>query len=164
MKIFLWGFMGCGKSTLRNKLAFDGLDFDEELLRRFGEKNELMGEFIERLGWKDFREKEFQLYQEILKSKESGVYSLGGGCLIDSDKNWSFPNGKDQLLVWISTPVETCWQRVAQDSERPLVKSGEQAFHELYAEREKKYGLSHFQSSSEEEICQFVTDAMGQDL
>ena len=70
--------MGCGKTTLREKLSFPGFDFDQELLKHFGKSNETMDQFIDRIGWDDFREKEFDLYQNVLENPESGVFSLGG--------------------------------------------------------------------------------------
>lgn len=156
--------MGCGKTTLREKLAFPGFDFDQELLRRFGKADESMDGFINRIGWEDFREEEFNLFNNVLENSESGVFSLGGGCLIDQRFRWKFPNGSNEKLIWMKTPIEICWERVRNSKERPLVQKGQKEFIALYEQRLDFYKQANISSDSEKEIGQIVTDAIGQDL
>ena len=88
----------------------------------------------------------------------------GGGCLIDPRFKWTFPSGNREKLIWIKTPIETCWERVKKSTERPLVQKGEKEFKSLYQKRLSFYVRANISSDSEKEIGQIVTDAMSRNL
>ncbi len=77
--IVLIGFMGCGKSTLGNKLArklnYRFLDSDEEIERISGRT---VSQLFDEFGEKHFRELENE-YLKSLKSEKGIVLSTGGG-------------------------------------------------------------------------------------
>lgn len=138
MLIYICGFMGAGKTTLWKKLRaenkIDGLDFDAEIARRQSFEPSELGGFIEEVGWDYFRELEINILKETLL-KEEGIFSLGGGTAT-IDKFWQMvaENSKTRVL-WLDTDVETCWERVKHDANRPMVKKGKEAFVKLYEER-----------------------------
>lgn len=155
--------MGCGKSTLRNELALPGHDFDDEILRLWGEKNETMGQLIDRLGWERFRQYEFNHYQEILSGK-NGLYSLGGGHFSEAVFPWIWPDGENEILIWLKTDPELCWKRVSGDENRPLVKAGKGQFLKLYREREELYQKANKTFEDTGQAKEFILDAFGCDL
>lgn len=143
MKIYLCGFMGAGKTTFFKQLSFEAgddfkcVDTDDELFKRFSQGHKDLGEMIGDLGWEKFRELEAQILEEIFNSPSSYLVSLGGGSLNPSNiGRFSSPENK---LIYIETPIELCWDRVKNDSNRPLVAKGFQSFKELFESRRPLY-------------------------
>jgi shikimate kinase len=134
--------MGSGKTTLWKKLMGEtsqfGFDFDEEIERRNSLNKGDLGKFIEEKGWDEFRKQEIDLLKETLLDKE-GTYSLGGGTATHSDFYGLIESQAHAKVLWLNTPVEVCWERVCQETSRPLVKNGKDAFYNLYQERQKYY-------------------------
>src|SRR5688500_7831796 len=79
MKIFLLGYMGCGKSSagkkLANKLGFEFIDLDEMIEKQYQKS---VSEIFETEGENKFREYEHNCLKGLL-DKENIVISLGGG-------------------------------------------------------------------------------------
>lgn len=118
-RIFLCGFMGAGKSTLGRQLAqrlkMDFLDLDEIIEQESGQS---IPEIFEQEGEETFRKQERSAILSITQSKK-GVIALGGGSLqnqhvVDHLKL----NG---LLIFIDTPFSVIFERIAEDSGRPLL-------------------------------------------
>ena len=86
MRIFLIGFMGCGKTTIAKQLAtllnYQFIDQDHEIERRMGME---VSKIFEVHGEKFFREIEHQCLEEF-SSHENIVFSTGGGapCFFDN--------------------------------------------------------------------------------
>jgi len=166
MLTFISGFMGSGKSHFLFSWEgdFEGpsYDFDKEICLRLGISDENLGAWIDKEGWPAFRAQERQLLIETLE-KGVGLYSLGGGTL-HSCADLCSRMDKIANRVWINTSWETCWGRVKGDSNRPLVKKGEQAFQQLYLEREALYTTAKVAISGEtsppnwEEFCNKYRD------
>lgn len=117
--IALVGFMGCGKSSLGRLLARDlgrpFLETDEAIERHAGLSIEKI--FADR-GEKGFRELEASLLPALLKEANSAVISLGGGAVkIEEVRN---ALRKFSHVVWLWTPVDETWARIAGTS-RPLL-------------------------------------------
>lgn len=121
MKIFLIGFMGCGKSKLGKGLASKTeqafLDLDDLVEA----KCELtIPEIFAAFGESVFRERE----KEVLQSSELGtnvIVATGGGapCFFDN-MAWMNQNG---LTIFIDTPTKVLADRLINARvERPLVK------------------------------------------
>jgi shikimate kinase len=148
MIILLTGFMGCGKSTLRNTWlsqmapGFPSFDFDEELFRQHAVFEDSLSQMIERVGWPVFRHWEAQLLSDVLL-KEEGIFSLGGGSLTALALEKICENTHVRL-IWINTPFDVCWQRISEDEDRPLVRRGEEEVRQLYESRLSLYSQSEF--------------------
>ena len=81
-RLFLTGFMGCGKSTFGRRLAraagagWDFLDTDHEIERRAGMT---VSEIFANGGEEAFRELERQVIAEAAASERDIIVALGGG-------------------------------------------------------------------------------------
>lgn len=120
MKIFLVGFMGCGKSTkakqLANRLNCPVIDLDAEIVE--GEQKSIAEYFTEN-GEEAFR----KLESETLKSfsyPENCVVATGGGlpCFFDN-MDWMNANGK---TVYLQMEPAQLVSRLGKREKRPLIK------------------------------------------
>ena len=120
MKVFLIGFMGCGKSTkakqLANRLGCDVIDLDSIIVAQEGKS---IAEYFAENGEAAFR----KLEQETLKNypyPETSVIATGGGlpCFFDN-MDWMNANGKTVYLKM--TPPQLV-SRLHNREKRPLLK------------------------------------------
>lgn len=121
MKIFLIGFMGCGKSTmgkrLAQKLGYTFIDLDHQLEKQMGMT---IGEYFAVHGEQSFR----QLESETLKTfayPVNSVIATGGGapCFFDN-MDWMNENG---LAVYIEMSASALAKRLEGGKEkRPLLR------------------------------------------
>ena len=121
MKVFLVGFMGCGKSTkakqLANRLNCPVIDLDAVIVAQQGKT---IAEYFAENGEAAFR----KLESDTLKGydyPETCVVATGGGlpCFFDN-MDWMNKNG---ITVFIDTPVKVLADRLINARvERPLVK------------------------------------------
>lgn len=141
-KIFITGFSGAGKSTMLKDLSqvpffknWELIDLDLYIERKFCESGESLGEFIERVGWEDFRSKEKSCLIEFSENSKPLVLALGAGAL---------EGGNDKILhgfegFFLDTDFEICWKRIENDSNRPLTRLGKEAVFEIYKKRLPTY-------------------------
>lgn len=139
--IVITGFMGCGKSEVARRLGLrldvPVIDLDHEIARRQGRT---AAQLIVAAGEPAFREIETATLREVLESGIA-IVALGGGAWI-SKTNREQISAHDGLSVWLDTPFELCWQRIAASPEdRPLGRSREQA-EQLYRLRQPIYQLA----------------------
>ncbi|MEL6925726.1 MAG: shikimate kinase, partial [Bacteroidota bacterium] len=120
MKIFLVGFMGCGKSYVGKHLAplmdFAFLDMDQFIEQR---EQATISEIFERGGEEHFRQIERQAL-EATADMDRFIIGTGGGapCFYDN-MEWMNQHG---MTVYLKTPVEVLFERLARKrSHRPLV-------------------------------------------
>lgn len=126
-RIFLIGFMGCGKSTWGRKLSgFMGLSFID--LDRYIEEKMCMAvpDIFEERGEDAFREIERMCLQEVAEI-ENVIISTGGGapCFFD---NMDLMNAKG-LTIYMNLQPKTLVKRLTKSkNKRPLVegKTGEE--------------------------------------
>lgn len=121
MKIFLIGFMGCGKTTLGKKLAsktgFQFIDLDKLIEEAAGKT---IPQYFAEHGETAFRE----LERDVLQSAsyhENAIIATGGGapCYFD---NMEWMN-KAGLTVYISLPAAALASRLEKAEEvRPVLK------------------------------------------
>ncbi len=137
MAVFLCGFMGCGKSTIATTLSkYKGCshcDTDELIVEKEGMS---IPEIFEKKGESYFR----QLESEIVESLENykGIVACGGGLMLN-DKNSEIAR-KNGVVLFLNTPFEVCYERIAKDSNRPIaVSKTKEELKELYNERYDKY-------------------------
>ena len=132
MTIFLCGFMGCGKSTVGEKLAkklnCDFIDMDNYIEQQADMK---IPEIFEKFGEPYFRDLETQAVRDL--SGRSGVIACGGGAMLRNvNAEIARQNG---YVVLLDVPFRTCWYRIA-DSDRPIVrKNTRQQLEDLYQKR-----------------------------
>lgn len=123
MKIFLIGFMGCGKShwgqLLSQKLKLPFFDLDEKIVEQEGKQ---ITEIFAELGEEYFRMLEKEALHMIVESHESFVMASGGGtpCFFN---NIDFMK-KRGTVVWINCTTDTLYDRLLKEKQqRPLIKN-----------------------------------------
>jgi shikimate kinase len=121
MKIFLIGFMGCGKThwgrLVSQKLNMPFFDLDEKIVEHEGRS---IADIFKKEGEEYFRLLEKDLLHLISESHESFVMACGGGTPC-------FYNNIDYLkkqgtVVWINCSTECLYQRLKKErEERPII-------------------------------------------
>ena len=141
-KFFITGFSGAGKSTLLNQLSkqsslcgWNFVDLDNWIEKNYADPAETLGQYIERVGLEQFRKSEKQAMESIARQAGPIILALGAGAL--EKNNAEILKGFKGLFL--ATDFETCWQRIAMDSNRPLVKRGKEGMRELYEQRLEQY-------------------------
>lgn len=126
MRIFLIGFMGCGKTTSGKKLAaalsYPFFDLDHEIVAATGQS---IAAYFEQHGEDAFRVLEKNTLQEF-DYPEDCVISTGGGtpCFFDN-MDWMNQHG---LTVYIDMPAAALAKRLEQGKhKRPLLKDLDEA-------------------------------------
>ena len=156
--IVITGFMGCGKSKVARELALRRnvvmVDLDEWITRHGGRSP---AELINEDGEPAFRTVETNALRELLQSGEAGVIALGGGAWIEA-ANRELIDRYGCTSVWLDTPFEICWERIAASEEdRPLGRTREEA-QARYDRRKPTYKLAtvHITASAEVSIAHLV--------
>lgn len=120
-KVFLIGFMGCGKSkigkALATKLDLPFLDLDDLVEA----KNQMsIPELFAAFGEQGFRELEKQTLQEAAIANDAIIATGGGAPCFFDNMEWMNKNG---ITVFIDTPVKVLADRLINARvERPLLK------------------------------------------
>ncbi|KIL45974.1 shikimate kinase [Jeotgalibacillus campisalis] len=134
--LFLIGFMGAGKSTvgslLAKKLSVDFIDLDQ-VVEDAEEKT--IPELFSTKGERYFREKEAE-YLKMIKGNK--VIATGGGILyFDDTLAWMKENG---TVVYLEAPFSILYQRIAEDSNRPVAtQNSKEQLERIFTERHKNY-------------------------
>lgn len=130
-RVYVIGFMGTGK-TAAGKILRAKMDV-EELDERFVARNGMtISRFFDTYGEAAFRDEETML----LKQANLPIVITGGGVINrPENREWMKANG---TVVWIDTPFEVLWERIRNDSRRPLVSSKEET-ESLFRRREELY-------------------------
>jgi shikimate kinase len=122
MKIFLIGFMGCGKShwgkALSKKLGLPFFDLDHQIEEK--EDKSINTIFAEQ-GEEYFRMLEKEVLYLLTEGHDSFVMATGGGtpCYFN---NIGYMK-KSGIVVWINSSMDTIFERLVKEQEkRPLVK------------------------------------------
>jgi shikimate kinase len=140
--IVIVGFMGAGKTTvareLARKVSFPMIDLDEFIVEHEGQP---IAEIFDHEGETHFRSLESAALRALLTDENRGVLALGGGA-------WTIPENRELVMsagwtsVWLDTPFELCWSRIAASPElRPLATEQTKA-RALYDERRAAYQLA----------------------
>ena len=137
--IVLYGFMGCGKTTVGKRLAVLGgrpfADMDEMIERQAGLT---VNEIFERHGEREFRRRENAVCA-MLGEKQGFVIAAGGGALLDRRNRRAL--AENSVLVWLNIDEETAWRRLQGDSSRPLLTQPDKrkAMHNIFITRYPQY-------------------------
>ncbi|MFL0201759.1 shikimate kinase [Exiguobacterium acetylicum] len=118
-KVYLIGFMGTGKTAVGHRL---GSQYEvDELDERFEQEHgQTITSFFAEHGEAGFRTHE----SELLKSSNAEVVVTGGG-IVEREENRLYMQ-ESGTVVWIDTPFDLIWERIAADPNRPLVTEREQ--------------------------------------
>ena len=123
MKIFLIGFMGCGKThwgrQLSQKLQIPFFDLDDLIVEREGKE---ITEIFAELGEEYFRMLEKDVLYMLTESHESFVMACGGGapCFFN---NIDYMKSRG-TTVWINCSIDCLYTRLVKEKDkRPLVKN-----------------------------------------
>ena len=123
MKIFLIGFMGCGKThwgqELSKKLSIPFFDLDEKIEEHAG--TSITTIFAEK-GEEYFRMLEKEVLYFITESHETFVMATGGGtpCFYNNIDYLK----KNGIVVWFNCSIDCLYKRLSTEKgKRPLVAS-----------------------------------------
>lgn len=123
--IILIGFMGAGKTTIGKKLAkeldYKFLDTDEMIVSREGMS---INDIFDRYGEEHFRTLETELLAELVENNvENVIFSVGGGLPVRKDNHFYLKKlGK---VIYLSVVESTIRERLAGDTQRPLLRGSE---------------------------------------
>ncbi|MBD0333449.1 MAG: shikimate kinase [Chitinophagaceae bacterium] len=123
MKIFLIGFMGCGKTywgrQLSEKLSIPFFDLDAKIVDKEGKSiNEIFAE----KGEEQFRLIEKDVLHMLSESHDQFVMACGGGtpCYFNNIDYMK----RSGTTVWIHCSIDCLHQRLVKEkTERPLIRS-----------------------------------------
>ncbi|MFV5692216.1 shikimate kinase [Flavobacterium sp. LT1R49] len=121
-KIILLGYMGCGKSTIANKLSknieIPFVDLDKKIEEKV---NLSINDIFEKHGEIYFRKLEHEVFIELLNSPDSLIIGLGGGTPCYAN-NHELLKGDNVVSVYLKASIETLFNRLAHNkSKRPLI-------------------------------------------
>jgi shikimate kinase len=141
-KIFIIGFMGCGKTLFGNYLAerlnLPFYDLDKIIE---SQTESTISQIFEEKGESFFRQQESDL---LFNWQKSGIISCGGG-ILEFRKNKEFLRKQNAIILWLDSDFSLLYKRI-KNSERPIVKMlSKPELHLLWEERKKDYqSLAHF--------------------
>lgn len=143
-QFYIAGFMGAGKSSLLARVKRTdviGLDLDDVIFKKYGEHDRNLGSYIERVGMETFRRVEahelLAVVHEIQGKK--AVVALGGGTLT-IERNMEFlKNSPESIVIWLNVPFEVCYERIRNDSNRPLASLEKVELESLFQRRKTLY-------------------------
>ena len=121
-KIVLLGYMGCGKSTIANRLSkitnIPYVDLDKSIEER---TNLSINDIFEQRGEIYFRKLEREVFIELLNAPDNLIIGLGGGTPCYAN-NHELLKGDNILSVYLKASVDTLFERlVSNKSKRPLI-------------------------------------------
>ena len=154
-RIYLLGFMGCGKTTtgkvLARKLGWEFADLDDEIQKGEGLS---VAEIFRSSGESGFRNLENK-YLNLLSVPTHRVVALGGGTFVNEEnRNLTRATG---FTVWLKVPFDKVVQRVRIDGTRPLFTAREQA-EALYDAREALYCHAGIHISTDDKSPEALAD------
>ena len=136
--LFLWGFMGAGKSSHGRELARAwGLPFyetDQLIVESCGYS---IAEIFAAKGEEGFRVEEQRILHSLDLSRPAIVATGGGTPCFADNAHWMREHG---VTVYISLPVNSLVERMLPEKERGALQEHVAA---LLAEREKIYRQAH---------------------
>lgn len=138
--VVLIGFMGSGKSTMGIRLSYRLQYILEDTDKLIETKAGMtISEIFAREGEEAFRQMETQLLQTLVEKKGRRVYSVGGGTPVRAVNRPLLK--KLGTVVYLRTRPETVYERLKNDTTRPLLQGEDPLgkIRTLMAERESAY-------------------------
>jgi shikimate kinase len=138
--VILIGFMGCGKTTIGYKLSYrlrkSVIDTDKEIEK---EEKRSISDIFAAEGEEYFRNQETECLKKLTNTVNNQIISVGGG-LPMREINRELMHRLGQV-VYLRATAETIYQRVKNDTTRPLLQGGnpQEKIKALLAERKENY-------------------------
>jgi shikimate kinase len=163
-RIFLWGFMGSGKSVIGKELAlrldYGFLDLDESIEKM--EDLSVADIFIQK-GEEYFRKLEHETLKKVIERTDNVVISAGGGtpCYFDNAEIMN----RSGVTIFLNVTPKTLESRLKTDeiSTRPLVtnKSWPEIM-DLYQERQEFYKTAQITVPNNQSVSKCLQRIMEQ--
>jgi shikimate kinase len=117
MNLILFGYRGCGKTTLGKKLAAqlwkDFVDVDQQVCKRFDSRS--IADIWATDGEPAFRAAEAQVAVELIQ-RENHVIALGGGTLMHPDARRAIKDASDVKRIYLECTPEELHRRIHADA------------------------------------------------
>lgn len=138
--VVLIGFMGSGKSSMGIRLSYRMryvLEDTDKLIEAGAGKT--ISEIFAQEGEETFRAMETALLEKLVEKKGQRVYSVGGGTPVRAVNRPLLK--KLGTVVYLRTKPETIYERLREDTTRPLLQGENplEKIRRLMAERESAY-------------------------
>ena len=138
--VVLIGFMGSGKSTMGIRLSYQlryALEDTDRLIEAGAGKS--ISEIFAQEGEEAFRQMETELLEKLAEKKGQRIYSGGGGTPVRAVNRPLLK--KLGTVVYLRTRPETVYERLKDDTTRPLLQGEDPLgkIRRLMAEREQAY-------------------------
>lgn len=156
-KVYLIGFMGCGKSAIGKRLSFAAkmpyYDMDREIEKKMGMT---IAEIFETYGEETFREMETDFLRTF--RDEYCIIATGGGVPMRRENREIMR--RTGLIFFLNAPFRDVWRRIATLKKRPIVKASTRAqLEKLFYERKPVYLYNaHFKVETEKRSLHDITD------
>jgi len=142
MTVFLCGFMGCGKSTvgklLAKRMGCCFYDTDELIVE---DQNMSIPDIFAQKGEPYFREVEARIVRSMCG--KPAVVACGGGAMLNAGT--AAAANEKGLVLFIDVPFEVCYERICNDSNRPIAASSNKE--QLLERYNNRYGIYSAHSS-----------------
>lgn len=156
-KVYLVGYMGCGKSAIGKRLSFATkmpfYDMDNEIVKMTGLT---IPQIFEMYGEEYFREMETSFLRSF--RDESCIIATGGGVAARRvNREIMRETG---LVFFLNAPFRDIWRRISTDRNRPIVqRSTRSDLEKLFNERKPFYLQSaHFKVETENRSLRDIVD------
>ena len=167
-KIILLGYMGCGKSTIAEKLSsllqIPFVDLDKVIEAK---ANKTISQIFESFGEVYFRKLEHDVFVELLASPDKQIIGLGGGTPCYAN-NHELLKGEGITSIYLKASLITLFNRLVHNkSKRPIVanKSDEELqefiakhlFDRSYYYNQAEYKVTVDDKSIDETVADIMT-------
>jgi shikimate kinase len=166
-KIILLGYMGCGKSTIANKLSktinIPFVDLDKVIEEK---TNLSINQIFEQQGEIYFRKLEHEVFVELLNADENLIIGLGGGTPCYAN-NHELLSGDGVFSIYLKASIATLFERlIVNKDKRPLIANkNEEEMKEFIAKHlfDRSFYYNHAQHKvtvDEKTIDETVSDIL----
>jgi shikimate kinase len=165
-KIILLGYMGCGKSTIANRVSkitdIPFVDLDKNIEER---TNLSINEIFEQRGEIYFRKLEREVLMDLLNTSGELIIGLGGGTPCYAN-NHELLKEENIVSIYLKASVDTLFERLSSNkSKRPLIANknddelkefiGQHLFERSFYYNQAKYKLA-IDGKSKDETAQDI--------
>ncbi|WP_342505179.1 shikimate kinase [Sporosarcina sp. FSL K6-2383] len=156
-KVYLIGYMGCGKSAIGKRLSFATkipyYDMDCEIVKKMGMT---IPEIFEKYGEEYFREVETEFLRTF--RDEFCIIATGGGAPMRKENREIMR--RTGIVFFLNAPFRDIWRRIATAKKRPIVQRSTRVdLEQLYNERKPQYLQGgHFKVETENRSLRDIVD------